>query len=129
MFIKAKEELAKDWCFRNSLPIDGLKGYLRGKTYDNLLTVDLICHGVPSSKMFQDYISDLCVKLGGQVIGFEFRDKTAGWGLNGKITYVKENKIISKSLPCSDSSYYSLESTIYRKLLCKHQRKSVGILR
>ena len=130
-FIKAKEELAKERLVLFSgtpCQIDGLKGYLRGKTYDNLLTVDLICHGVPSSKMFQDYISDLCVKLGGQVIGFEFRDKTAGWGLNGKITYVKENKIISKSLPCSDSSYYSLflESAIYRESCysCKYANEN-----
>ena len=31
--------------------IGGLKGYLR-KDYDNLYTMDLICHGVPSPKLF-----------------------------------------------------------------------------
>ena len=35
--------------------VAGLKLFLR-KSYDNLYTVDLICHGVPSPKIFQDYL-------------------------------------------------------------------------
>lgn len=31
--------------------VAGLKAFL-GKTYDRLLTVDIICHGVPSSAIF-----------------------------------------------------------------------------
>lgn len=34
--------------------IAGLKNYLR-RDYDNLITVDLICHGVPSPMLFEDY--------------------------------------------------------------------------
>ena len=33
----------------------GLKKYL-GKEYDDLVTTDLICHGVPSPKVWQAYI-------------------------------------------------------------------------
>lgn len=36
--------------------VAGLKLYLR-KDYKNLLTVDLICHGVPSPQIFQDYLN------------------------------------------------------------------------
>lgn len=36
--------------------VAGLKLYLR-KNYDNLYTVDLICHGVPSPLIFKDYIN------------------------------------------------------------------------
>lgn len=36
--------------------VQGLKLYLR-KTYENLYTCDLICHGVPSPKIFNDYIN------------------------------------------------------------------------
>lgn len=36
--------------------VAGLKLYLR-KNYDNLYTVDLICHGVPSPLMFKDYLN------------------------------------------------------------------------
>lgn len=40
-----------------SLPckIAGLLGYL-GKRYDNLLTVDIVCHGTPSAKLLKDHI-------------------------------------------------------------------------
>ena len=38
--------------------IAGLKRYL-GKKYQNLLTIDLICHGVPSQKMLRDSIKHL----------------------------------------------------------------------
>nr|MCR4903058.1 Coenzyme F420 hydrogenase/dehydrogenase, beta subunit C-terminal domain [Butyrivibrio sp.] len=34
--------------------IAGLKGFL-GKDYNNLLTVDIVCHGVPNNKMFKEY--------------------------------------------------------------------------
>ena len=42
--------------------IAGLKRYLR-KEYSNLLTVDIICHGVPSPKVWEMYLKDTCSKL------------------------------------------------------------------
>ena len=41
--------------------IAGLQSYL-GKSYDNLLTVDLVCHGVPSPGLFNDYLCQSCTK-------------------------------------------------------------------
>ena len=38
--------------------VAGLKAYL-GKDYENLFTIDLICHGVPSNRAFKDYIKVL----------------------------------------------------------------------
>lgn len=38
--------------------VDGLLHYLR-KPYDNLYTVDIICHGVPPIKYLQDYLHGL----------------------------------------------------------------------
>lgn len=37
--------------------IAGLKGFLR-KPYSNLITVDLICHGVPNQKILHEHISN-----------------------------------------------------------------------
>lgn len=42
--------------------IAGLKKYLR-KEYENLLTVDIICHGVPSPKVWNMYLKETCSKL------------------------------------------------------------------
>lgn len=36
--------------------VAGLKAYLRGKEYDNLFTVDFVCHGVPSQQILNDAI-------------------------------------------------------------------------
>ena len=41
-----------------SCQIAGLKRFLR-KKYDNLLTVDVICHGVPSPKVWRMYLEEI----------------------------------------------------------------------
>ena len=57
--------------------IAGLKNFL-GKEYDNLYTIDVLCHGVPSSKVWRKYWLELKENLdnGNSVT---FRDKTTGW--------------------------------------------------
>lgn len=59
--------------------VAGLKGFL-GREYDNLLTCDFICHGVPSPRFFKTYVGER-VKTVGQkkAIDYTFRDAT-GWG-------------------------------------------------
>lgn len=42
--------------------IAGLRRFLR-KKYDNLLTVDIMCHGVPSPKIWSWYLEEICNKL------------------------------------------------------------------
>lgn len=94
--------------------IDGLKTYL-GKDYDNLFTVDLICHGVPSLKYFQSYIKSLEKKERKEVSNFKFRDKKQGWGLKGSVEFYNE-KYKPKIIYGSKSSYYLqfLRAEIYR---------------
>jgi len=62
--------------------VAGLQSFLLSshtKT-DNLLTVDVICHGTPSPKIFADYISLLEVVHHSSVENFYFRSKVNGWG-------------------------------------------------
>ena len=54
--------------------IAGFKNFL-GKDYENLITVDIICHGVPSQQLFDKYLSELSEKLGEKIISFTFRNK------------------------------------------------------
>lgn len=57
--------------------IRGLNLYLK-KEYSNLITVDIICHGVPSPKVWQHYLSKY--KKRGKIIQVEFRNKDLrGW--------------------------------------------------
>jgi coenzyme F420-reducing hydrogenase beta subunit len=62
----------------NPCQIAGLKNYLR-KDYDNLYTVDIICHGVPSPKVFRLYLDYLEGIYHSKVVDFEFRNKLRGW--------------------------------------------------
>lgn len=109
-YIEAKKELnsGKLVLFSGTpCQIAGLNGFL-GKSYDNLITADIICHGVGSVKMFQDYIKLLEKKHNAQINSFVFRDKSVGWGLDGKYTYVKKGNTYRKHLYYKLSSYYSL---------------------
>lgn len=58
--------------------IAGLRSYLK-KDYDNLLTVDLACHGVPSPKVLSLYIQELKDKYGVESLQLNFKDKSTGW--------------------------------------------------
>lgn len=59
--------------------ISGLRQYLKQDS-PLLLCVDIICHGVPSPKLFQEYIRLRENSQGsGQVTSVQFRDKRKGW--------------------------------------------------
>lgn len=86
--------------------ISGLYGYLNGKKYDNLYTIDIICHGVPSNDLFDKYLSFLENKYKKKITDFKFRDKSKNWGqYYFKISF--EDKSF-KSLQAYKSSYYQL---------------------
>ena len=74
--------------------IAGLRKYLK-IDYDNLITVDIICHGVPSSKLFQKYLEWLGRRLRGTISYYGFRDKdVGGWGSRGKTKNEARTKLI-----------------------------------
>ncbi len=58
--------------------IQGLKKYLR-KEYDNLLTIDFICHGVPSPLLWKKYVEYRETIAASKVVNFSFRHKMNGW--------------------------------------------------
>ena len=98
--------------------VAGLKAYVGDISKDNLLLVDIICHGVPSVSFYQGYIKELEGKLKGKVTDFKFRDKTSGWGLVGKVSYLnKKNEAKSKLIYARESSYYQLflKGDVYRE--------------
>lgn len=62
----------------NPCQIAGLKNYLR-KDYPNLYTVEIICHGVPSPKVFRKYVESLEEKYNSKIENYVFRHKFRGW--------------------------------------------------
>lgn len=85
--------------------IAGLYGYLH-KDYENLLTIDLICHGVPSPRVFEDYKKWIEDKIHEKVSDVIFRCKKSSWifysmGIN---SHTEKNKITAYSYT---GSYYA----------------------
>lgn len=69
----------------------GLKNFLQ-KIYDNLITADFVCHGMPSQSMLDTYISALS-KRAKNISEIKFRDKEKkGWGLAFSYKYGNKKK-------------------------------------
>ena len=119
-YIKAKKFLTegrKVLFSGTSCQIAGLKHFLK-KDYDNLFTIDIVCHGVPSPLVWKNYLNEIkCAKrkIGKNSVflsvnetsvdltDVSFRDKTNGWKKYGfKITYVAskatENTVSKSSI-------------------------------
>lgn len=94
--------------------IGGLRAYLR-KEYDNLYTMDLICHGVASPKLFAKYLIWLGGKMKGKIIGYDFRDKSCGWGLDYMSKTKTKTKTKTKPSTLDPYYYHFLEGTTYRE--------------
>lgn len=63
--------------------VAGLKGFLK-REYNNLVTIDFICHGVPSPKVWDRYSKQISEKNNlGEIISVNFRDKEYGWAKYG----------------------------------------------
>nr|WP_317282139.1 Coenzyme F420 hydrogenase/dehydrogenase, beta subunit C-terminal domain [uncultured Sellimonas sp.] len=91
--------------------VDGLRGYL-GEKYQNLLLIDLVCHGVPGQKIFVDFIKNLEKRQ--KIVHFRFRDKNSIVGYTGKIFFENGKE---KFLYRTENSYtdYFLKGYIQRE--------------
>lgn len=84
---------------------DALRSYLI-KSYDNLFTVELICHGVPNADFLRSYLDLMEEKIGGKIIDVKFRDKKRGWGALLNIAYKGDKGSVKHKYLSSDESYY-----------------------
>ena len=84
--------------------VAGLHKFLR-KSYDNLLSVDLICHGVPSPKVWRVYLEEV-VKQGQSISCVEFRNKEKGWKkFSFFLSYNGVGKTVSMLSPLSENHF------------------------
>lgn len=58
--------------------INALKLFLKNN-YSNLICVDIICHGVPSPKLWRKHIEEMEKKKKGNIVNVNFRSKKWGW--------------------------------------------------
>ena len=69
--------------------VAGLKSFL-GKDYENLITLDVVCYGVPSPKLWKEYINFQEKKYKSKIENAVFRNKTYGYH-SGTMKLVFEN--------------------------------------
>lgn len=125
--------------------IAALKLYLR-KDYENLLAVDIICHGAPSPGVFRWYLSEeiakeaarqsgkkiqfrsslpissiakadvLAHQQGFEIEDIRFRDKRFGWK---KYSFVLSLRLLSESLDDGEKNSVSLSYTLHENAFMK----------
>jgi coenzyme F420-reducing hydrogenase beta subunit len=86
-----------------SCQCSALNKYLK-KEYNNLLLVDVICHGVPSPMVFRQYLKQL--SKGKKMQSFNFRDKSESW----------QHYSISANFEDGDMSCIPYDNDLYMKL-------------
>ena len=97
-FIEIKKHLATNkpvlFC-GTPCQVEGLLCYLK-KPYDNLFTLDFICHGVPSPKAWQEYIKHQEKAFSSKVCSVSFRDKSNGWiSFSSKLKFADKTEYLS----------------------------------
>jgi len=135
---KCKEHLEKGYSVLFSgtpCQIQGLKTYIN-KEYENLFTVDLICHGVPGQKIFDEYIKYIETKYDDKVEGYTFRHKIKNiWGdthsRNCHIKMNKKNVVISAERDIYLRGYHSglfyRESCYHCKYACPERTSDITL--
>lgn len=110
IFKQVKEDLKKgNTVLFSGTPCQtaGLNSFVGKKLRQNLILVDIVCHGVPSPYIWKDYLAYIEKKYKSHIIKVNFRDKSRiGWsGHIESLTFENGNKI---------------ESVIFKDLYFKH---------
>lgn len=80
-FKEVKEKLEEDRLVLftgTACQIAALNSFI-GQEKENLITVDLLCHGVPSPKIFEEYKKYIEKKYNSKIEDIKFRYKKPGW--------------------------------------------------
>lgn len=77
--------------------IAGLKCFLK-KDYSNLITVDIICHGTPSEKIWSKYLTSLEIKFQSKAKYVDFRYFNENDPTKGFLVEFKNGKVYNEAL-------------------------------
>lgn len=90
--------------------VAGLKSYL-GREYENLITVDVFCHGVGSPFYWEKYLQYVSRKINSKVKEVRFREKTYGYNSACMAVYFENGKCSHKGH--DDDLYWTAFSKNY----------------
>lgn len=96
--------------------IAGLNAFL-GKSYENLILMELICHGIPSAAMLKSYIQLLETRFHAALVQIQFCDKTGGWH-NRAVSAKFSNGKVYRKPTTADGFMRGLLGNTYLKTSC-----------
>lgn len=81
-----------------SCQIAGLKSFL-GQDYDNLFCLDIVCHGVPSPKVWKEYLLWQEKRKNSRIVNVDFRNKKDyGWRAHVETLYLENGETIDSKV-------------------------------
>lgn len=103
MYIKENIKEKKILFVGTPCQVAGLKACFKNEE-ENLVCIDLVCHGVPSPKLFKKYIQEL-EQANGKLISYNFRDNSTGWDSYSNSMEFEKKKVKERN---SDNRYMRL---------------------
>lgn len=106
--VKADLKDGKDVYFTGTpCQIAGLRLFLR-KDYKSLFTSDLVCHGVPSQRLFSLCINQMEKERKGTVSKYSFRDKSIwGWSCSSSSSIKRRDKTVRLRYDRNMKAYFN----------------------
>jgi coenzyme F420-reducing hydrogenase beta subunit len=101
--------------------------YYLGRGYNNLITCETLCHGVPSPQLFYKWIEYLEKKYQSKIVEYNFRDKTNGWDkMTVSVIYENGKKRTYRTRKCNFHVWFgkhlSLRPSCFN-CICREKRR------
>ena len=93
--------------------VAGMYNYLKGDD-ENLVTADVVCHGTPSQKVWQDFLDTLPYK--NEIAAVNFRPKEDGWGVFRLTFTLKDGRKIK--LERNNAYFLGFEKALFYRRSC-----------
>lgn len=107
--------------------VAGIKNYLELKkvSQENLLLVDIVCHGVAAQTYFDRHIEYLQGKYG-EIVDYRFRSKEVGWhGYNVRVQF-KNGKVLLNDTDANGYAELYFRSLLMRESCLRCQYSSIS---
>ncbi|MDI9241553.1 Coenzyme F420 hydrogenase/dehydrogenase, beta subunit C-terminal domain [Fusibacillus kribbianus] len=102
--------------------VAGLSAFLK-RPYDNLVLVDMICHGVPSPLVWRKYLEERKQRdaNGAELVAVNLRDKSTGWSRYGySVRFDYQDGKVYSAHQDKDSFMQGFVSNLYLRPSCSN---------
>ena len=122
IFQKVKMTLKEGrMCLFSGTPcqVEALIKYLGTYNPENLITVDIFCHGVPSPGVWKKFIEEETLARKNNIIDVNFRNKDAGWK-KGSISFFYEDGSVETKLHTDNPYMVAFKNNSILRPSCHH---------